>query len=497
MGIVFDDLAPATPGVETETAPATLLVTIPALQVFAFEPEANWMVVQLPNIEATLRQPSALQPTVGHLFIELPPLSLLFETSANDFGELDITLPMLDVLANEAEGAYLRVTLPPPEPLMLENAPEPVNLGLLVQSPGYLLSWGAVSTNVMQDTFTLSDGITSSLTAFLLDTLVFSDDLTGRWQGVVAMEDRIVLSDALRQVLRVTLADGLVLGDSLASKARVVMRMVDRLVMTDAVATQMQAIALLTDALALSDVLRQGALETISDGLVLGDDYAAALQLRTTLIDQLVLADTVEHSITVLATMADTLVLDDTAITSLQLLALLRDGITFHCRIRIDGQVYVAHVLNTTTRGFSTYDNYPFNGFCELAGKHYATGPGGLFRIGEGNDADGDAIISEVRSGLVRLGTNRLKRMPSIYLVLKADGHIALKVVTTNERDGSLQEWWYERDGRPAPAMRNDRVKLGRGLRGALWQWALVNADGGDFSLDVVEMFPLLLDGRL
>ncbi len=496
MGIVFADLAPGTPGANAEIAPATLLITLPPLELFAFEQAANWMVVQLPEVSATLRQPSALQPTVGHLFIELPPIGLLFESSANDFGTLDLTLPSFDVIAHEPGDAYMRLSLPPPEPLMLEQAPEPVNLGLLVQSPGYLLAWGAVSTNIMQDTFELSDGITANLTAFLLDTLVFSDDLTGRWQGVVAMEDRIVLSDALRQVLRVTLVDGLELGDTLASTALVVSRMIDRLVMTEAVATQMQAIALLTDALALADVLRQGALETIGDGLMLGDDYAAALQLRTTLIDQLVLADSFDDSITVMATISDGLVLDDTAITSLQLLALLRDGITFHCRIRIDGQVYVAHVLNTTTRGFSTYDNYPFNGFCELGGKHYATGPGGLFRL-DGSDADGAAIISEVRSGLIRLGTNRMKRMPSVYLALKADGRIALKVVTTDERDGTLHEWWYERDGRPAPAIRNDRVKLGRGLRGALWQWALVNADGGDFSLDVVELFPMILEGRL
>lgn len=475
---------------------ASVFAKLPSAKALAAEVGQAKVYARLPNAQAVAETTNLAPSNFTVTTAALPMLQLSAYAYQPTVAAVNAQLPRASALVSETSAqAKVYAQLPTAKALLRDAVPLLENWVFGLQTPGVAWAFGAVSTNIMQDGLALSDSVTSQLTAFLLDTLVFSDDLSGRWSSVVMMEDRIILTDALRQVLQVTMADGITLSDTLASTARVVMQLADRLVMTDAVATQMQALNVIADALALSDVLRQGALETISDGLVLGDEYAAALQLRTTLVDQLALADSAEHSITMLAVMADTLVFDDTAVTSLQLLALIRDGITFHCRIRIDGQLYVAHVVNTTTRGFSTYDNYPFNGFCELGGKHYATGPGGLFRL-DGDDADGDAIISEVRSGYVHLSTNRLKRMPSVYLALKADGRIALKVVTT-DNNGARHEWWYERDGRPSPTTRNDRVKIGRGLRGAIWQWALVNADGADFSLDVVELFPTVMERRL
>jgi hypothetical protein len=40
-------------------------------------------------------------------------------------------------------------------------------------------------------------------------------------------------------------------------------------------------------------------------------------------------------------------------------------------------------------------------------------------------------------------------------------------------------------------------VEVGQGLRSRYWQFELTNVDGGDFELDVLELYPLFLGRRV
>jgi hypothetical protein len=478
----------------------SLYARLPTPGLFATQQSGQGKLhARLPTARCLASQADLTPPTLAFLSTALPLLQLTATAKSTTIGTLNAQLPTPGLFGTQiAAQGKLHAQLPSVSLLGRQIVPETGNYVLLAQTPGVMWAYGAVTTNVMQDGVSFSDTALGRLTAYLLDTVVLRSDLASSAQATVTFADRLVLEDALRVALQALMQDGLTLADAMSGATHAVMRLLDRLVLTGAVSTQQQAINVITDALALSDVLKGFEIAIVGDEARFSEAYSLALAARAALIDQLVLADTLDNTISLFAAISDTLVLDDSLTSSAQMFALIRDGVVFHSRLRINGETYIGHVVNVANKAFSTYTGLPFNSMAKIGRTYFGTGPSGLYRLFEGDDADGEPIIAEVRSGMFKMGTNRLKRMPSVYLGLTADGRTVLKVVTTDAKTGAKHEWWYERSGRPlSGSFRNDRVKLGRGLRGEYWQWALVNADGADFSLDVVELFPLILESRL
>jgi hypothetical protein len=194
------------------------------------------------------------------------------------------------------------------------------------------------------------------------------------------------------------------------------------------------------------------------------------------------------------AALDDSIAFSDTLTSQASFINHLRDGITFQARLRIDGQLYVGYVCNTQLRAYTEYADIPYNSMCELTpGVYYAAGPAGIYRIG-GTTRDGAAIQSTLRSGLSNFGTGKLKRLPSAYFGYTSDGQVVIKVVTTSA-DGAKAEHWYEMVAKTADVTRENRIKIGRGLKSVYWQWELVAT--GPFSLDQVALHPLILDRRI
>lgn len=482
-----------------EYTPAYVYAQLPTLKLFAAQNGQAKVLAQLPMPQMMASTIDLAPSNYALVSAALPRLQMSAYAVQPNVATVNAQLPRVSALISEVSAqAKVYARLPTVSGLIRETAPTHDTWILCLQTPGVSWAYGGIVTNIMADTLQMSDSLLAKLTAYLLDAVVFADGHAASARYNVTAEDRLVVSDALRVALTALMQDGLTVSDAGSSAVGALVTLLDALVLTDTVSTQLQALNTITDAIALADVMTAIDVQNIGDTAAFSEALTSALAARATLLDGLVVSDTLDNTVTLLAAISDTISLSDSITSTAQLFALIRDGVTFHSRLRINGETFIGHVVNLANRAFSTYTGLPFNAMAKIGDTYWGTGPDGLYRLWESDDADGEPIIAEVRSGLFKMSTNRLKRMPSAYLGLTADGRTVLKVVTTDQKTGIKHEWWYERSGRPAAgSFRNDRVKIGRGLRGEYWQWALVNADGADFSLDVVELFPMILESRL
>jgi hypothetical protein len=207
------------------------------------------------------------------------------------------------------------------------------------------------------------------------------------------------------------------------------------------------------------------------------------------------LADVVGDLGTMTVLNLETVNVNDVAGVFQALTVALSEGINVALTLETEGDVYDAWVLNTQTAAAYQYSNFNFNSFAEFEGKYYGCAETGIYLL-EGDDDAGTAISSSLRTGMTNLGTGLQKRITSAYLGYRSDGQMVLKVVSVNEA-GQKIEWWYEQVDQDAPAMRSGRIKVGRGLKSVYWAFEISNKDGADFELDVVELYPMVLERRL
>jgi hypothetical protein len=140
----------------------------------------------------------------------------------------------------------------------------------------------------------------------------------------------------------------------------------------------------------------------------------------------------------------------------------------------------IVMVVNTETNAVSTYENYQFNSFCELAGVYYGAGPQGVSQLDVGDDDGlGVPIPAEITTGLLDLGEGYQKRVIDAYMALRTSDELALTVSVD-------EETFFDPVTRPIPTyarfdLVQRKVAIPKGLRGRVWQFSVSNTTGGDF----------------
>jgi hypothetical protein len=249
----------------------------------------------------------------------------------------------------------------------------------------------------------------------------------------------------------------------------------------------------LDDAMALSSVQSTDQMVANSDAVdSFGvNDALAALSAFSHLVTDSFAMDDVPSSVgTMLITVGETVVLDDTLSISQTINGLINEGITFSVALTLDGETYLAWVMNTETYGVTNYENFRFNSMCGFNGAYYATDGTKIYRL-DGQTDDGTAIDAEISLGASDFGSAFLKRMERAYLGLRADGQMVLKVITDEKAED-----WYTLESVPS-ALGESHVKIGKGLKARYWRLALRNKGGSDFTLDSLRLLPLKLSRRV
>lgn len=260
--------------------------------------------------------------------------------------------------------------------------------------------------------------------------------------------------------------------------------------------SQMHAQELVVGAAVIESLVRAGYAIEATSTAEFADALVSTMRAVVAALAEAEAADSTTPWIRMTAIVADTGEAEDAAATNMRMTEALADGVTLFASLRLGDGEYVGWVLNTATRAATEYTNYPFTSMDGWRGRYFGTLDTGLYEL-DGDDDDGDPIEASVRTGLMNMGTQRMKRLPSAYIGVKSSGGLALKVVTT-EPDGAKVQDWYELTPRASSSAHHQgRIKLGRGLKSVYWSLELVNQAGADFQLDVIELFPMFLDRRL
>jgi hypothetical protein len=153
---------------------------------------------------------------------------------------------------------------------------------------------------------------------------------------------------------------------------------------------------------------------------------------------------------------------------------------------------YRGWVLNTRTNGLTEYAGFAFNSFAVLDGVYLAAGPTGIHVIGT-QDLDGAAEINgRVRTGSTGFGSSFLKRVPRLYVTGEFADDTYFRTIT--EHDGE-RTYLLSANGLTGDQQR--RVPVGKGPKSVKWQFEVENADGGDFRVSNMLVYPQELRRRI
>ena len=150
-------------------------------------------------------------------------------------------------------------------------------------------------------------------------------------------------------------------------------------------------------------------------------------------------------------------------------------------------------VLNLETQAPYFYDNFAFTGFASQRGRQFAVGPDGLYELG-GDTDEGRPIAARIETGLNDLGAALLKTVYAAYLGYAATAGLRLTATTGHSEGESMQNYTL---AETAGATTQARIKMGKGVKARYWQFALANQAGGDFTIETLEVLPVVLGRRV
>lgn len=238
------------------------------------------------------------------------------------------------------------------------------------------------------------------------------------------------------------------------------------------------------------------ALQAMHDGISLHD--LAALLHRAHLVDSFVAAGVADSTAQITVLLSEDLVFDDTQSALSHILAAIQSGMHVSLTVNTGLDIYSAWVMTPETKAFSSYTNFPFNSYAVIGGQLYGSSPSGIYRL-DGEDDAGTAIRSKIRSGLLNLDSQQMKRVEAAYIGTSSTGGLVLVVeATTREGKWLRQAYNVAPTGATEKELRNRRVPIGQGFRSVYWTFELMNdATGSDFDIQDMHLLPMVLNGRL
>jgi hypothetical protein len=153
-----------------------------------------------------------------------------------------------------------------------------------------------------------------------------------------------------------------------------------------------------------------------------------------------------------------------------------------------DAAVWVVN-LDGQSKASVQYENYGFNSFFQQDGAYYGVANDGIYELAGGTDA-GAPIQAYLNLGRSNMDVQGVKHMPSVYIGAASDGKLILRTDT----DGVVR---YYRARVSTADLTQQRVDIGRGVRGTYWELEVINENGDDFDLADLTLLPVALDRRV
>lgn len=315
--------------------------------------------------------------------------------------------------------------------------------------------------------------------------------------GLAAMRANVSSAMALSaSPLRVhlsTVVGSMALAQSLNSSF--VVALIDSMRLLGVSAGTMHALAHLVDAVVMAEAPRLIQLGNVTSAAQLSHTLFDRVSYIESLLTSLAFSDAAVGKALVTMVVEDSFVLDETLTPLRHLIGAINSGIDFSIGFDLGDVAYVAYSMNAATKGLTSYTNFNFTSLANFNGTVYASGPAGLYALGGTTDA-GTEIVWRIRTGLTNFNTGKQKGMDAAYLGYTASGRVALKCIVVAP-SGEKKAYWYELTSPTAGASAPGRIMIGRGLKSVYWGFELSNITAGDIELDIIELHPVVFEGRL
>lgn len=351
----------------------------------------------------------------------------------------------------------------------------------------------AVHGTTISSSFNAADSLLSILSAYIIETAQFAASLTGVLVTSDILTDSALIKSAVLTSVDSLLTDTANGTETLAGQLALLATAVEAVTVAESTTPVLAISSVASSIAAIVDLLVPGVDVTVTDTAALAETLSAKLALYLALADSANIADTQSNQMTLFASPADTATIASSTTPLLSLIGLLSDGAEITVFLNFGDTSYVAYIMNAETGALSQYQNYPFNSIANFNGKTYAAAEAGLYEITGDTDA-GDDIQAWIRYGLTDFGSDALKRMRSAAIGITSDNQMVLKALYVD--GGKKRESWYLLKPQTADSFREGVVEIGQGLMSRYWGFEIHNIEGGDFTLDGIKLYPVVLTRR-
>jgi len=275
-----------------------------------------------------------------------------------------------------------------------------------------------------------------------------------------------------------------------------VIQIAEQLVANDSVETLYNGVVQVLATILMFDSERSSYPFEVTDYVTFSAEAIAKATYLAEQLEAIMATAVVENVLTIIVDETAELLAADSVELTANLFVELLDTADIYSLFKTNGDLAQAWVMNTEAgMPISEYDNYMFTSMTTFKGQSFGTTDSGVYEL-EGDTDVGNPITAQVESMMLDFGTSRMKRIRTAYMGYTSSNELVLKVMSVD--DGELFEHWYKASpvgSNTAP--RTGMVEVGQGLRSRYWQFELTNVDGGDFELDVLELYPLFLGRRV
>ena len=146
-------------------------------------------------------------------------------------------------------------------------------------------------------------------------------------------------------------------------------------------------------------------------------------------------------------------------------------------------KIYKGIVMNLANQAISTYSNYPFNSLAKFNGRYLAAGEDGIYELGGDSDS-GAQILSKIKTGPMDFGEKFIKYLRNAWLTYRSDGHLELVIYVDEDEDNPVSRSTEI----ASDEIREERIKIPRGLKGRYYTIELKNVSGSDFNIDSLSL---------
>lgn len=367
------------------------------------------------------------------------------------------------------------------------------NYGFFVEEPAVVFGVSGMSFHQLDETLSMVDTPTSEVTYVLSSVFRIATNMTPLVSSISTIADSIVVRDFITAVFQVELQSAFLAEDVAEADLRLIVALADQLVLADEMTPHLSALITVVSALVLRDAVVIGLDGRIISDISIVDTLEARAIAIVELASTLIVEDEATSGLSLFGLIDDRYVIADIASSSLALLAEILDGFSVGVRFTVGDDTFIGYSVNTKNSAVSSYESYPFNSMTIVAGRPYGASADGIYRL-DGDTDDGAQIDARLRMGVTNFGSLLGKRVVNAYIGYVSDGPLVLKVVTMD--NGVKKENWYRAKARPQGVTAESRFDIAKGLRGVYWGFELVNVDGADFTLETLQLYPVILNRR-